>query len=157
MGTVGYATAAGNRSILPATVGVQWVEVVTPGGRPRVRDLSLVHHVPASPRKDSREHGCQFNDQLEFKNDEGTEGCSLDTYCGADGLMLLLSLLVDEPFSRRDIAEMVMRIHIPGYEQARHYFSGAIAEGVIEPNLPEGFCSQEDIRAVLRWADQRED
>jgi hypothetical protein len=144
------------------TAGDGWVQWLTvparSGSRPSVRGLSLVHHVPASPLKDSREHGCQFNYELEFKRDEACpEDFSLDTFCGPDGLMLLLSLLVDAPFSRRGIAEMVMRIHTPGYERARFYFDKATAEGVIEPNLPKGFHWQRDIRAVLRWAKHQKD
>ena len=138
---------------------VQWLEVHAPGSRPTVRDLSLVHHVPASPRKESSDHGCQFNYDLEFKKDGAQPmDCSLEDFCGADGLMHLMSLLVDKQFSRRDIAKMVMRIHLPGYERARFHFSRGIAEGVIEPNLPEGFHWQKDIQAVLRWAaKQKED
>jgi len=136
---------------------VQWLDVPAKSGGPKVRDLSLVHHFPVSPRKKSREHGCQFDEQLEFRRDRSClSDLSLDTFCGADGLTYLLSLFADEKIPQRDIITMMMRIHVPGYERARFHFSRAIREGVIEPNLPEGFHWQREIRAVLEWADQEQ-
>jgi hypothetical protein len=135
---------------------VQWLSFESKSGDRKARDLLLVHHFPASPQKESHEHGCQFDEQLEFRKDRSiVSDLSLDHFCGPDGLMHLLSLFVDERIPRRDLLEMIMRIHTPGYERARFHFDRAIAEGVIEPNLPEGFHWQRDIAAVLRWAERQ--
>lgn len=135
---------------------VQWAEVpAMKSGGPKVPDLSLVHHFASSPRKNSS-HRCLFDE--EYKKD-GSLSCdsSLDSLCGADGLVKLLSFLGEKGFSRMDVAKLVMRINTPGYERARFHLDRAIAEGVIEPNMPEGFHLQRDIRAVLAWADEQDD
>ncbi len=135
---------------------VQWLSLPSESGNRGARDLSLVHHFPASPRKGSREHGCQFDEKFEFRKDRSIVcDLSLDSFCGADGLMHLLSLFADEKIPHGDLLTMIMRIHTPGYERARLHFDRAIAEGVVEPNLPEGFHWQKDITAVLRWAERQ--
>ena len=137
---------------------LQCVQAPTGSGDYRMRDLSLVHHFSASPRKESHKHGCQFDAQLEFKTDGGiTNDLGLDSFCGPDGLVHLLSLLADKGASVQDVLTMVMRIHTPGYERARLYFDRAIAEGVIEPNLPEGFHWQSGIRRVLDWVERQDE
>ena len=131
---------------------LQWVGVPDESDGPTMRGLSLVHHFPASPRKQRHEDGCQFDPQ-EFRKDRGiVKDMHLDAFCGADGLMLFLSLISQKAASVAEILEMVKRIHIPGNERARSHFEHAIAEGVIGPNLPEGFYWQSDIRAVLDCA-----
>lgn len=131
---------------------LQWMEVGQPGEH-KMRNLSLVHHRPASPRS----HGCQFDEQLEFRRDGGIVGDSgLDGYCGPDGLVELLSMLTDYPASTTEILLMIQRIHVPGYERARRHADRAISEGALEPNLPKNFYSQNDIRAILDWAEQEE-
>jgi hypothetical protein len=123
-----------------------------------MRGLTLVHHFPASPRKKGHEFGCQFDSQAEFRKDSGTdEGFSLEECCGSDGLTRLLSLLEEEDSSRGDVLEIIKRVHTPGYEQARLHVGEAIAEGIIEPNLPEGFYLQSDIREVVRWAEHEKE
>jgi hypothetical protein len=44
---------------------------------------------------------------------------------------------------------MIKRPHIPGYERARPYFDQVLSEGVIEPNILLGYCSQTTIQIVL--------
>jgi hypothetical protein len=132
---------------------LQWIEVTEGSGERKMRDLSLVHHFPASPLRESHEYGCQFNQQLEFTKDGGiVSDLGLDSFCGPDGLVHLLSLLADKGSSVQDVLTMVMRIHTPGYEHARIHIGRAIAEGIIEPNLPEGFYWQSDLNRVLDWA-----
>jgi hypothetical protein len=116
-----------------------------------------VHNFLSSPRKNSLDR-CQFDKAIEHKKDGSTSrDSSLVSFCGADGLVQLLSFLGEEGFSRMDVAKMVMRIHTPGYERARFHLGRAIAEGVIEPKMPEGFHWQRDIRTVLAWADEQDE
>jgi hypothetical protein len=50
--------------------------------------------------------------------------------------------------------ELIKRLHIPGYEQARLHFERAISEGVIERQYPPGYYNQSEIEAVLRFSVQ---
>lgn len=136
---------------------LQWIEVPNGPDKHRMRDLSLAHHVPASPRKESHAHGCQFDGDVEFRKDNGlVSDLGLTHFCGADGLMHLLELLAEEGSSQPDVLEMIKRIHIPGYERARLHAKEAISEGVFEPNYPLGYYSQSDIQAILKWAEEQE-
>lgn len=136
---------------------LQWIEVKTESGDHKMRDLTLVHHVPASPREDAHPHGCQFDGEVEYRNDKGTVAdLQLAEFCGADGLMRLLSLIAENESVRADLTEMIKRIQIPGYERARRYMNEAIRRGVIEPNLPSGCLWQSDIQAILRWEEERD-
>lgn len=137
---------------------LQWIERASPTGERQMCDLTLVHHLLASPRKETHSHGCQFDDDAEFRKDRGlTSDLQLSEFCGADGLMHLLSLLEEPGSSRPDVLEMIKRIHIPGYERARRHMEAAIAERVIEPNHPLGYYPQSDIQAVLKWAEERDE
>jgi hypothetical protein len=137
---------------------LQWIIVAGEPGEHKMRDLSLVHHLPASPRKENQAHGCQFDERMEYRKDGGIVGdLGLDNYCGPDGLMQLLSMVAEYGSSTTEILQMIQRIHIPGYERARLHARRAISEGVFEPNLPSGFYWQADIRAVLDWVNQEKE
>jgi hypothetical protein len=126
---------------------VEWVTYKNADGQDRGRGLRLVHHQPASPRKS----GCQYDGKQEFQRDRGIlSDQSLDSFLGPDGLMLLLSLISEGELPQAEVIEMIQRIHIPGYEHARHHFPDALARGVIEPNLPPGFHWQADIERVIK-------
>ena len=79
------------------------------------------------------------------------EGLPLDRFVGADGLMLLLSLLAESEMPRAELLELVKRVHIPGYEQTREVFEEAIHGGAVTPLIGEGFYMQSEIRDLLRW------
>lgn len=118
------------------------------------RDLQLVHHLPASPIGQKRP-GCQFNEQAEFAKDKMTVGdLHLTHFLSKDGLMDLLSMLVEGGLPQNEVIEMIKRLHIPGYEHARHHFDRAISEGVFEPNTLEGFYRQSNIEAVNEWIER---
>jgi len=71
---------------------------------------------------------------------------------GPDGLMLLLSLIACREMPEEEVLELAKRVQIPGYEQARDLFPEAIAEGVVEPSIGEGYYLQGEIQTLLRWA-----
>ncbi|BDU76411.1 hypothetical protein METESE_13690 [Mesoterricola sediminis] len=50
------------------------------------------------------------------------------------------------------VSELLKRLFVPGYEQARHHISAAIQEGELEPNRAHGYYSSEQIKAVLKFA-----
>ncbi len=74
-------------------------------------DFRIVHHISASPRGDGT--GCYG---------ESTVGNMLmEETLWADGLAWLLGLLAKSPVDRRQFAELVRRLHVPFYEEARNH------------------------------------
>jgi hypothetical protein len=65
-------------------------------------------------------------------------------------------MIYDDLVPKEEALEMIKRLHIPGYEEARHYFDEAIAEGVYEPNTAPGFPHQSQINAVLTYVRERD-
>lgn len=132
-----------------------WVEWIIFPGKEGGRDLRLVHHRPASPAKGAGGK-CQFDQDYEYKKDGGIIGdLPLSRFLGPNGLMLLLSFIYEGRLPTSLILEMIKRLHIPGYEHARFYFEEALNEDVFDPNMPPGFYWQDDIRAVLEFANKR--
>jgi hypothetical protein len=118
--------------------------------------LRLVHHKPASPRKS--EHGCQYDEQNEYKADGAVvQDLPLEEYVGGFGLMNLLELIDEKELPSEEVVEMIKRLHVPLYEQARNHFESAISEGVIEPNGRPGFYTQQQMEMVIEWANQQKE
>jgi hypothetical protein len=130
---------------------VEWLASEDDYGITRVRGLRLVHRLMFTSRN-SECHRCRYDDRREFKQDYSlVEGLPLDRFVGADGLMLLLSLLAESEMPRAELLELVKRVHIPGYEQTREVFEEAIHGGAVTPLIGEGFYMQSEIRDLLRW------
>ena len=135
---------------------VEWVErndIET--GRLVGRDLRLVHHLPASPRRHNFP-GCQFDQKAEDRRDGShVHDLGLTEFVGPDGLMRALALISEQRLPTPQVLELIKRLHIPGYEHARHHFARAISAGVFEPNTPKGFHWQRDIEATLCFVKER--
>ena len=58
------------------------------------------------------------------------EGLPLEGFVGPDGLMLLLAFLTVDELLKDDVLELAKRVQIPGYEQTRELFQGAINRGL---------------------------
>jgi hypothetical protein len=58
------------------------------------------------------------------------EGLPLEGFVGPDGLMLLLAFLTEDELLKDDVLELAKRVQIPGYEQTRELFRGAINRGL---------------------------
>jgi hypothetical protein len=71
--------------------------------------------------------------------------------------MHLLSFLARDELPKDEVLEMIKRLHVPGYEHARLHFDRAIREGVFEPNMPDGYYWQSNIRAVLEFLEHEGD
>jgi hypothetical protein len=137
----------------PSDGWVEWINYKDENGQWKGRDLRLVHCRSASPRN----YGCQFNRGEEFQEDGGVIGDSgLEMFQGPDGLMILLAKLEEQKLPMSEVIEMIKRLHIPDYEYARLYVEEAIAEGVIEPDMPKGYYWQHEIQATLRFAKERQ-
>ena len=74
----------------------------------------------------------------------------LAQFLETDGLLRLLYLTAK--FKEHDwtngFTEVIRRLHVPGYEQARGSITAAIAAGVFEESE---HLSESDIAAILRW------
>lgn len=93
-------------------------------------DFIIVHHYPASPYKDQSKEGCyRYNSDLD-----------LEIYLGEQGLVQLLALIdpgqhkrkvLDKPYvsNIRKWVELVRRLHVPYYEEARRYWKRAEQDG----------------------------
>lgn len=135
---------------------VEWISLSDGEGRRRGRDLRLVHHRPASPLRGTLAARCQFHERNEHARDGGiVNDLPLKSFLGPDGLMRLLAMIAEERAPRDEVLEMIKRLHIPGYEQARLHFVEAVAEDVFEPNTLPGYHHGDQIQAVLEWLAQR--
>jgi hypothetical protein len=129
---------------------VEWVDFPREFGVPRrSRDIRIVHHVSVRPG----ERRCQFDHRVEGAKDGGgiCDGALAD-FQGPDGLMRLLEMISEQQFPTKDVLEMIKRIHTPGYEHARLHFKAAVAKGVIDTDVPDGYWWQDDLQRVLDFA-----
>lgn len=83
------------------------------------------------------------------------EGLPLARFVGADGLMLLLSLLATGEIPQADILELTKRLQIPGYEQVRGRFPAPEAQGIVSPAIADRYYLQSEIQELLQWAGRR--
>jgi hypothetical protein len=128
---------------------VEWLAGEDERANSRIKGLHLVHGHEASPRR-QREHGCQYDERREFRNDGSiVEGLSLERFVGPDGLMLLLSFLAAGEMPKDAVLELTKRVQIPGYEQTRELFDAAIHSGVVKPSISTGYYLQWEIQALL--------
>lgn len=147
--TCGYTIAN------PEQGWVEWLSCSDAGKRAG-RGLRLVHHFPSSPLRDSAGTGCQYNGQVELHRDGMTvSDVPLLDFLGPQGLMDLLAMIAEDELPKEELLEMIKRLHIPGYEHARHHFAAAIAAGAFEPNTPKGYYQMSDIAATLEYAKER--
>ena len=113
--------------ISPKDGWLEWLH----DGQFRAHGFKIVHHRPASPRKD----GCYH-----YTNQSGRSDLPLDTYLGTSGLVHLLAFLdvgYVDPKNKgpwvndiREFVELFRRVQLPYYEEARLYWSDAEADGL---------------------------
>jgi hypothetical protein len=131
---------------------VEWLASEDEQGRARLRGLRLVHNVAAGPRSAAL-YGCQYDEHQEFRKDQSiVEGLPLERFVGPDGLMLLLSFLASGDFGRDEVLELIKRLQIPHYEQARQPLHEAFELGALIPAIGQGYYLQSEMRLVLGWA-----
>jgi hypothetical protein len=130
---------------------VEWLACEDESGATRLKGLRLVHK---NELEEFRR--CRYDDRIEFQRDQSiVEGLPLERFVGADGLMLLLSLIAQNEMPTSQVLELAKRVQIPGYEQARDFFHKAIDDGMIAPSIGEGFYMQSEIRQLLGWTISR--
>lgn len=113
--------------------------------------LRLVH-------KNSRNNShCQYEQKAECDKHGGIlSDTALEQFIGPDGLMRLLVMISESELPKTEALEMIKRIHIPGYDQAKDYFGEAISQGCFEPNMPRSFYLQSDIEATIKYKESIE-
>ena len=121
----------------------------------RCQGLRLVHHIEigrllggCSNYNKSRERARMHWDMADLP---------LSEFLGPDGLMDLIHMREDPDFADCGIAEMTKRLHIPGYEEARHHFADAIAADYFPAPSTAGNYSQQDIEAVRAYLKNQPD
>lgn len=126
---------------------LQWLKRMD-GHRRLGRDLRIVHHSAASPL--GTRNGCYPNQQQELARDRSTlSDYHLDRMLEWDGLVKLLALVEDGEFPASEVNRVVMRLFVPGYEQARRYFRKAIDTGVVDQGLPEDYFLQSQLQQIV--------
>jgi len=134
---------------------VEWLAAEDSDGKLELSGLRLVHRTGISP-KSPEAHGCKYNPRDEFrKNRSIVEGLALDRFAGPDGLMLLLSMILEREFPAQELIELTKRVQIPGYEAVHEVVHDAVSERVITPSIAPGFYLQCEISDVLKWAKYR--
>jgi hypothetical protein len=98
---------------------VEWLWDAASNGR---HGFKIVHHRPASPRP----KGC-----YQYPNTAPKQEGALDGFIGPDGLISLLDFLAhDEIISIKEFVELVRRLMVPNYEEARQYWPKAVEDGI---------------------------
>lgn len=123
---------------------IQWI---TWSGELRGQGLRLLH------AKTEVTPFCQHNSataaQFETEQQGGTPHDEpLVDYLGADGLMRLASLLL-LGLPGEEVAELIKRLHVPSYEQARPYLRQAEEDGIIDLELAPGCYRQSLLREII--------
>jgi hypothetical protein len=125
-------------------------------GAPPARGLRLVHARPDSPRESS-DTGCQYDGIAEYRRSGyALSDLALDRLTGPDGLMRLLYFAEASEIPTAEAVELIKRLHIPGYEQARPYLEEGISVGAVHPSIHPGVYSQEQIEDAMRYAEERD-
>lgn len=128
---------------------VEWLASEDKHGNDILRGLRLVH------RGRQKNHNCRYDPLEEFRSGRTiVEGLALESLVGADGLMILLSLLAEGELPHREILELVKRVQIPGYELVRNLSSRGQRSKLLSPVLRHGYYLQSEIRQMLGCANQ---
>ena len=102
---------------------MEWVAAEDSGGKPKGSGLRLVHRRDTSLR--GRElYGCQYNPRDEFRKSCGiVKGLPLDRFAGADGLMLLFSMIAERELPLRDLLNSLSEYRYRAMKQFTKWFT----------------------------------
>ena len=126
---------------------VEWLASEDKDGNDILRGIRVVHR---GGLKNARNHNCRYDPLEEFRSGRTiVEGLPLERLVGADGLMILLSLLAEGELPHQEILELVKRVQIPGYELVRNLPPRAQHSKILFPVLSNGYYMQSEIREML--------
>jgi hypothetical protein len=133
---------------------VDWLASEDKHGKDVLSGIRLVHR---GPRQKARKHNCRYDPLKEFRSRKTiVEGLPLNRLVGADGLMVLLSLLAEGELPHTEILELVKRVQIPGYELVRSLSRTWERSKLLAPVLGHGCYLQSEIQEVLARATGRQ-
>ena len=99
----------------------------------------IVHTSKASPRFE-KGGSCYYPESSDVN------GLYLKVFTGSDGLALLLSFFERNLADSNEVAENIRRLHIPYYEEARHYLEKAYVDRIIVDKV----YGQEDLKKIIK-------
>jgi len=104
------------------------------------RNFRIVHHKAASPKAP---YGDCYNKSSYISN------MQLDYFCGIDGLSRLLTMFrnVENPI---ELVEIIKRLHLPCYEEAKLYWSEAQEDGYFEGASEEWPYLQNSLKELIK-------
>lgn len=127
---------------------LEWLEGVTESIQPY--GFRIVHHQLASPQK-----GCYY--KATKVNPAFISDGHLDWYLGHDGLAQLLVFFDDGNRNAKDqteLAEIIRRLHLPYYEEARLCFQAAHADGYTDGFNEYAIYMQDTMKRIIeRYGD----
>jgi hypothetical protein len=100
-----------------------WIEWYTEGDAYIASGYRIVHH-------DQR---CMYNEHVLFQQGKMVSDNHLDDYVGPNGLVYLTRMLeLDNLKDKSELIEMIRRLHVPYYEEARQYWAQAEEDGFFD-------------------------
>ncbi len=99
----------------------------------------IVHVSGASPRF-KKGGNCYYPESSALSD------LHLDVFTGSDGLALLLTFFERNLSDPKELVEIIRRLHVPHYEEARHYLERAHRAGFLDSKD----YSQEDLKRVIK-------
>src|SRR3954464_8465617 len=131
---------------------VEWLASEDKHGNDVLGGLRLVHR---QRQKNARNLNCRYDPREEFRTSRTiVEGLPLEQLVGADGLMILLSLLAEGELPHQEILELVKRVQIPGYELVRNLRPRRQHSRLLSPVLRHGYYLQSEIWEILGRVNQ---
>jgi hypothetical protein len=126
---------------------VEWLASQDEHGNDVLSGLRLVHR---GPQQKTRRCNCRYDPRKLFRNNKTiVEGLPLDGLVGADGLMVLLSLVAEGGLPPAEIFELVKRVQVPGYELIRRLAPRGQQSKLLSPILGHRCYLQSEIREIL--------
>jgi hypothetical protein len=120
---------------------LEWLISTSSDGR-KLHGFRIVHHAPASPRKQHNGH-CQYPSHFLIGD------MHLEHFLGPDGLANLLSMF-ERPFEdQQEFVEIIRRLHIPYYEEARLYWQIAKDDGFFDEANEYWPYLQDNLKTVI--------
>jgi hypothetical protein len=114
-----------------------WLEWIDDCKNP-IHGFRIVHADGASPRRNSGKN-CYYPESSDISD------MHLASFSKIDGLAILLSFFERNLGTPKQLAEIIRRLHIPHYEEARRYLERATSDCFID-NIDS---SQTDLKRVI--------
>lgn len=93
------------------------------GDNTTVKGFRIVHH----------DKKCMYNDRELYLQGKSTGDMHLDYFLGVDGLNVLLDFFDENrPEDNTELTEIIRRLHVDYYEEAKMYHQLAIADNFVE-------------------------